>query len=311
MRKNKRNSEKLKCALFSTYRVKGYNLDNFLNAVHGRDIEVYSAKKVNNTTLIFNVKYNDNKTFLALAKELCYNVKKLRDGGRLYPFLYLYKNLGVVLGGILFFVSTFFFNDFVLGFEFTGTGSVYAPSVIEFLEEQNVKKFTRFSSLNLRTLGDSVLKGNERLTFVSCEKVGNTLKFNLVLSNEKVPILKMDSKSLCALEEGVIVQQKVYRGTALKNVGDFVTAGELLVDGYTLVKEEKIETFVLAEIKIKSKKEFYFEGVSENQTDTAIMLAKEYYSGIEATAESVIVKQNGEKYNYIVTLEYIYTLISN
>ena len=311
MWKNKQDREKLKTPLYTTYLVTGYNLDRLLNLLHGRGIFVYSAKKRGNTKLIFNIKYSDNKNFLALTKELCYNVKKLKDGGKFYPFLYLYKNIGVLIGVIVFAISTFFFNDYLLGFEFTGTGSVYSEQVKEYLQTQDIKEFTRFSTLNLKELSNGVLKSNERLTFVSCEKVGNTLKFNLVLSNEKVPVLKENAYSLYADESGKIVELKVYRGTALFGVGDTVKKGDLLVDGYSLIKEQRIETNVLAYIKLKCKKTFVYKSQKDGEEKIAEILAKEHFYNISPTSESVKKEKIGKEYCYTVTLEYLHGILTD
>ncbi len=311
MWKNKQDREKLKCPLYTTYLVSGYNLDRLLNLMHSRGIFVYSAKKTGNTKLIFNIKYSDNKNFLALTKELCYNVKKLKDGGKFYPFFYLYKNLGVVIGAIIFIISTFFFNDYLLGFEFTGTGSVYGEQVKEYLLSQNIKEFTRFSTLNLKELSNGVLKNNERLTFVSCEKVGNTLKFNLVLSNEKVPMLKENTFSLFADEEGEIVELKVYRGTALFSEGDFVKKGDLLVDGYSIIKEQRVETNVLAYVKLKCKKTFLYQSEKDGEDKIALILAREHFCNISPISENVKKEKIGKECFYTVTLEYLHGILTD
>lgn len=311
MRENKQDREKLKCSLYTSYLVRGYNLDRLLNLLHAKGIEVYSARKIGNTKLIFNIKYSDNKNFLALVKELCYNIKKLKDGGKLYPFLYLYKNLGLVIGAVVFIFSTFFLNDYLLGFEFSGTGSVYKEQVKEYLSSQNVKEFTRFSSLNLRELASDVLRSNDRLTFVSCEKVGNTLKFNLVLSNEKVEVLREDTTQLFADEEGEIIELKVYRGTATVQVGDFVKNGQLLVDGYSIIKEQRVETFVLAYVKLRCKKTFVYESVKDGEEDIAFLLATEHFGDISFLDKKVEKKKVKDKFFYTVTLEYTHGIVTD
>ncbi len=311
MWKNKQNRDELRCPLYTAYSVDGYNLDRLLNLLHSRKIEVYSAKKVGNTKLILNIRYGDNKNFLALTKELCYNIKKIKDGGRLYPFLYLYKNLGIVIGAVLFVAFTFLFNDYLLGFEFSGTGSIYAEQVKEYLTSRNVKEFSKFSSLDLKELANGVLQNNERLTFVSCQKVGNTLKFNLVLSSEKVPILSQNVKQLFADEDGEIIEIKVYRGTEIFHVGDYVKKGELLVDGYSIIKEQRVETNVLAYVKLKCEKTFVYESQKDGEDEFAIVFAKEEYPEITPSKEIVVKEKIGDKYAYRVTLEYVHGILTD
>ncbi len=311
MRKNSGNREKLTSNLYSTYIVKGYNLDVFLNSLNRRGVEVYSAKKLTKNTLKLSIKYTDNKIFVALAKELCYNVKKLRDNGLYYPILYLFKNIGVFIGAVIFCLSTVFFNDYILGFEFEGSGSIYSKRVEEYLKEQNITKYTRFSDVNLKTLGEKVLQNSEFLSFASCQKVGNRLKFNLVLSSQKVPVLKDDKHQLYSRVNGVIKSIKVYRGTAVKNVGDSVTEGELLVDGYSIIKEQVVETHVLAEVKIETYKTAIYTSSLSGEEDKAIIFAKEQYSSYQFDRESVTAKENNGEYIYTVNLFYVHTEITD
>ena len=82
----------------SVFIVKGRNLEGFLNLLKNRKITVYDVKKLSNDKLILAVNFMESRKFFAIGKELCYNIKKVRDKGKGYPLLALYRSLGVLIG---------------------------------------------------------------------------------------------------------------------------------------------------------------------------------------------------------------------
>ena len=64
-----------------TYCIKGLNLDNFLNTVRLRGIDLFDVKKTARNRILVSVNLASSEKFFAIAKELCYNIKKVRDKG--------------------------------------------------------------------------------------------------------------------------------------------------------------------------------------------------------------------------------------
>lgn len=308
MWKNKCDRESV-ALIKSVFIVKGRNLDGFINLLRNRKIAVYDVKKVSNDKLILAVNFKDYRKFFAIGKELCYNIKKVRDKGKGYPFLALYRSLGILIGAIIICFCAYTCSDYIFDFKFTGSGSVYYRQIGEYLNEKGIKKLSRFSSLNLEKLEDEILADNPNLSFVSCLKVGNRLVIDSALSQDRVDKVKGDVYKILSDVDGVIESLKVYRGTAVVSVGDSVRAGDLLVDGYVIIKDVQVKTNVLACISLSCFYEYVYVSERNDCEEKAILLAEQQLGDKTITQNTVIKNPiSDNQFEYIVKLTYKHVL---
>ena len=293
-----------------TFLIKGLNLDGLLNVARRKGIALYSVKKLGGKRMIVTVNLSESQKFFAIAKNLCYNITKVRDGGLFFPVYSLIKNFGLLLGGIVFVLFSVFINDVVFCFDFYGSGKMYAKDALSYMNSVGVKEFTRFSSLDLNTLADGILKNSDRFSFVSCQKQGNRMKVNLVLSPKPVGVLDGKAESLISDVDGVIESIKVYRGTARVKVGDTVQKGSLIVDGNVLVGENLIKTNVLATVAIIVEKEFTYQTDQDGAEDKALLFAEQEFSDREVLGKRVEKIAIGNEFIYKTTLQFRRVLIA-
>lgn len=304
MRKNNIARKSLNRHLFSKFEIRGMNLDRLINTLGKRGVGLNDVKKISNKRLEVTVNSSDNEKFFAITKELCYNVKKTGDGGRLYPALYLYRNIGLLVGALFFLTSLVFVNDIIFSFSFTGSGSIYSREIREYLNGRGVKEYTRFSDIDLQALGDEILADNPHLSFADCRKSGNRLEIETALSTNQVKTLDGDVKELRADRSGVVEKIKVYRGTAAVAEGQQVSAGDLLVEGYATVREERVEINVIAVVTVIAGFEYEYKTADENAADLALMYAEQEIKEKEILNSSVKKTASGGEYVYKVTLSY-------
>lgn len=301
MRKNNGVRTHLKNLYYAKFKVSGLNLDRLLNRFNKREIKVFNAVK-KEREMFFLVKAADEKKVFAICNELCYTVLKVKNCGKFYPLAKLYKSFGVALGLIFFITFSFLFNGVCTAIEFSGTGSVYEREVREYLTANGVREYTAFSSIDLEVLENNLLSYSDKFSFVSCEKIGNRLKINLVLANGKTGVQNGDITELRSDTDGVIEEIKVYRGTATVGVGDSVKKGDLLVGGYSIIKEEYVPINVLASVSIIAEKTFVISLDKEGRETEAIILAKEALGERETVSEKATCKKINERYEYTVKL---------
>ncbi len=291
-----------------TYLIEGLNLDRFINSVKNKGITLYNAKKISNKQLIVSVSYYDSKKFFANAKELCYNIKKIKEKGKSLPLVKMWKGLGIFVGMIIFSLSTFFFNDFIYEFSFVGSGSVYKREVLSYLNSIGVKEYQRFSKFDFEKIEDEVLADNQNLSFVSIEKHGNTLVIDSAIATDKIDRLNGNVYFLTSDVFGTIEKINVYRGTALVKKGDYVKKGDLLVDGYMTIKEQVVKINVLASLSIIAEEQFVYFSEADNEQEKAELLACANFTDKEIL-ECITTKEEGNngfiyktmvKYRYII-----------
>lgn len=258
--------------LYNEYEIHGVNLDLVINKLQKQGIELENVKKLSNKRLRVCIKFNQIEKFFAIMEELCYtdNVK-IKTAGVLYPLYYLYKNVGLIIGALLFVALNIYFNGFIYKIEYTGSGSILQTQVEKCLTENGVTPFSRLSKQQIQTLDEKILASFDRLSFVSCSKQGNRLYVNLVLSQEKIDLVKGNAEYFLSPVDGVIEKVKVYKGSLVVSVGQEVKQGDLLIDGFVIEKEQRIFTGVLGYFTISSTNVFEYE--SKNPIDKKVLFA--------------------------------------
>jgi similar to stage IV sporulation protein len=214
----------------------------------------------------------------------------------------------MVIGALCFCVLTYFLSDVVFALEFSGSGSIYKNQVMEFLEQNGVEKYSLFSKIDLKTLEDAVLASNDRLSFVGMERRGNRLEVELVLSSDKVQTLDGNVHALYSDVSGIIESVKVYRGTAVVKVGDNVNKGDLLVDGYVVLKENTIKINVLCAVSVIAEETLEYFSEKDGEEEKAELFAQMQTEDKDVLASQTIKIPKDNGYLYIVNVKYRRTL---
>lgn len=299
---------KVKGLTYSTFSIEGLNVEFLLNRLKKNGVNVYNVKRITAKKTIITVPYNHTKKFFAISKELCYNVKKVKSGGRYYPFIRFISSISVVLGILFFSLFTYFSSNLVYTISFYGSGAKHQVAVKEYFSEIGVKKFSSFKSINLKELSKDIVLSVSDVAFAECVRRGGELKVYLVENVKDVGINTLAENLVCSVN-GVIESLSVYRGTPLKKVGDNVIDGETLVVGEEQANGKVIKTGVLAYVKIRAEKTFTFYDESDNKKETFLALA------INLTKESPInydisIEKINEQYLYTIKIEYVKEIYS-
>lgn len=286
------------------YRIDGLNLDRFINVVKKRGIQLFDIKKEGNKQLYVAVSYKDCQNFFAIAKELCYNIKRIKYKGVGYPFFMLLNSAWSIVGALIFATVALLSNDVVFAFTFSGNGSVYKDQVQGYLLDNGVKPFVRFSSLDLEKIEDGILADNPHLSFVSATKRANKLNLELILSSDNVERLQGDLSQLVSIEDGQIEQIKVYRGTPMFSVGEFVKKGDVLVDGYMLIKEQTVKTNVLACVTLKASQTFNYYSTDGKDDLNAHLFALAKMGDKQVVSVNIEKEKQNQTFIYRITAYY-------
>ncbi len=308
--KNKRRFYKIgQNLVFVEYEINGVNLANLLNKIKKEGISLYKVRFIKEKSLTIRIKSKDEKKFFAITKNLCYNVKRIRDCGKMFPIINLLKNPSVLVGALLFILLSVYFSNFILGVTFVGSGVRYSDEVLSYLNDLGIRENKIIDKNKLEEVSSKILSSTNKFSFVSVKKKGNRLIVELVLSEKEPYIQKNSERDLYCDVDGVVEDIKLYRGTCMVKVGDKVDKGDLLVLGQMEIKEKVLEVNALAVVTIKTQKEFNYISSFDNDEENAIIFATSSFN--EEIADVLVDKtnQNG-KYYYKVTVLYkriIYT----
>lgn len=299
--------KKLSVDIKIRYSVSGYNHEVLVNKLKKNGITVMNARKKGKKELYLTINAKDCKKFFAITDELCYNVKKIKELGRAYPVLYLLRNVGVLIGAVAFVLTLYLSSDRIYSYSFVGTGSVYKNQVERILDEEGVSVYSKFSDVDLKSLASKIMQKSDKFSFVSCQKYGNRLRIELVLSKTPPSVTSGTDEALSTEYRGIIESIKVYRGTALVKVGDYVEAGDFIVSGYYVSGESVVKTGVIAVATVLSEKSVQVVLDDEGLETAAKVIAEEENAVGAVVSSTVVCERHSDGFAYTVnmTLRYV------
>jgi sporulation protein YqfD len=293
--------------VYVCYKFIGRNLEKAICKMQRNGINLYKIKKTAPDKMIFWCEIKDELKIFAIFDGSCYNIRKIRYNGLLYPFVFLMRNTGILIGLIIFLISLYISNMFMYKIEIQGSGSYYESEINEILKNNNIKTFTLFKNLNYDIIEKEVLT-LEGVNFVSAKREGNRLIIDVRLGTaDSVPQNRIYT-DLIATKEGEVLSVSVIRGTALISVGDKVETGQSLIGAYYYtLTEEKIDTFVIGKVELKCNTKILFESsfFDDSAKADALAYAKVVLQEREILNSTFTQITNGDKKYIEIDINYI------
>ncbi len=219
------------------------------------DIAVYNVKKLQKNQILLSVKKKDSEKVFAIYPDVCYNiaayspytVRKIGSEGLGRYVEKLKRRVGLLLGGLLFFITILFLNPFAFGVDFVGT-DVYRREVFAVLEGNGIKPFAPFDEKKKDLVCAEILAIDD-VEFCSVKKDG----FRIIVEIRTSPFIspKIEKGGLTAKHTGILISVATLKGTPLKKVGEEVRLGETIVgDWFEKADGEKVSVEAVARAKI-------------------------------------------------------------
>ena len=289
------------------YKITGKKVGILPSFLSERGVSVFGYNQINEESCTLIIDFCDTNKFFAICKNMCYNKTIIGFYGVFAPLAYLASNIGIVLGLVIFCLSAWYLNGFILDIECTGTGACFATQTRIVAEDNGASKFARFNSVDFDLLESKILSSNPKLSFVSVEKQGNRLVINSVLSDKDPTVLGENSSDLISPYNGIIESLVVLRGTPLVKVGDVVSENTVIVGAYLKGKEDKTyPTYVIATATIIENKTRFIK-IDGEITDSLILSAKKV---AEFESDGEVIQTDAEKTlnGIIITIKIRHTI---
>lgn len=287
------------------YEIGGKNYSLLISNLNARKIDFKNLKINEKGNLLITIDYKDDEKFIALLKNCWYNIS-VREKGVLSKIRYCVRKTGACLGILLFLFGAFISDGFVMGIKIKGDAEFFKRDVYGVLEKNGVKKYARFSSVDLKALSDCLYSENPLICYASAAKSGNYLVFTVHKATSSPEKIDVDVKQIVSDVDGVVYSVQTYRGNALKKAGDEVKKGDVLVSGTKQSDFGEYTSYVLARVKVLTS--FYYEqpysGRAEEREIAKLKArnecGQEDYYDCEVTESGDRIKV---KLRYIVTYE--------
>lgn len=235
MRKNNSNWARLK--------IKGSNTNLIINNCVKNDIELKNVYRPSNQEIEITLSDNNLKKFKNLDLEN-YEVTTLSTSLKQKFIHFLIFRIGLIIGVVASIILMFFMQNRLININIYGLNTIQREEFIDKINEYGIKRFSlmNFDKSDL----EKYLADNFDLSFVSIITKGNTL---IISAKEELPDINKSYVPITAEYNMIIKEINVFAGTSTKKIGDVVFAGDILVEPYEYVSNEKISITPCAEIR--------------------------------------------------------------
>lgn len=157
-------------------------------------------------------------------------------------------SVGGIVAFAIFFVAFVIQCNFLWRFDISGLETIKKAEITAFID----KNFSKTVKIDTKALEIALANQFPRISFVSCIVKGQTLVINI--KEKLIPEeLEGNFSPIVASKSGKIVKIDIVSGTAKVKVGDFVKAGQVLVEPFVEDSSGKIlsveaEAEILAEV---------------------------------------------------------------
>lgn len=272
------------------------------------NIAVFRLKK-SGAIVNFYVEEDYVQKVFAIFSHPCYNICVRRKSAKTRLKNFLGRRLGLIVGALLFTAACILSNALVLKIKVVGNGSYLSPQVLAAADECGARIGTTCQGLDKPLLTSRILS-LPQVTFCSVQRKGSYLVIEVRTDEEHE--IKTNPSSLTANCEGKLLRIVVLSGTAEKQEGQKVSAGDTLIGAYRVTESGERQAALavgFAEIKRSANITIFFERESEENA-AAALAATSLYSD-EVLEKSFKVNPCDGGVNYDVTFTYILTLSIN
>ena len=270
--------------------VEGYYIERFINICRNRNYMMWNIKKVNDIHLALNIEIKNFKEICKIAKKTqCKISIKAKRG--LPFFLNKYKKRKLfALFLVLVLAIIFLSSNFVWNIEIIEENGLAIENIMEDIQEAGLRIGTLKNDIDTKEIINKVRLERDDIAWMGIELKGTNAIVRLVKAEEKPEIVDEDEYcNIVSNKNGVITKINAQDGTANVKVGDTVSVGDVLINGWMEGKYTGIR-YVHAKGEIEARVWY-----TMNKTIQYTTTEKQYTGNIETNYG---IKMNNFKINF-------------
>ncbi len=222
--------------------IKGKNVYHFFDRILNEKINMFDII-YNKNIIIFKISYEDYIKLKQLNTIYTIDIISVNGIKKYQKILKFYKLF------IIFFLTSLLFiiiySNMIFKIEIDTDNEILKEIIKKELKKQNITIFNlKKSSYQLQKV-KQIIKNNNKdmIEWIEIEKVGVIYKITIVerISNNKNILLKKNN--IIASKNGIIKDMYIISGQILKNPGDYVKKGEIIVSG-KITKNDDVKNVV-------------------------------------------------------------------
>ena len=213
--------------------VEGYYIERFINICRNKKYKMWNLKKNSDIKIALNIEIKDFREICKIAKKTQCKVKIKTKRG--LPFLiHKYKKRKIfVLFLILIIFLVFISSNFVWNIEIIEENGLEIENIMESINTAGLTIGKFKSNIDTKEIINKVRLERNDIAWMGIELKGTNAIVKLVKAEEKPEIV--DEEEYCNIvsnKNGVITKINAQDGTSNVKVGDTVSEGDILINGW-------------------------------------------------------------------------------
>ncbi len=202
-----------------------------LNLLSSNSIKYHKVEIINNGDIAIHISKMSSKRALEILNinKIQYTIEK---NASIFSLVLSQKyRIGVIVGILLLFVSTYISSKFVWNIKIEGNENLTENEVVELLANSGFELGLFIPSINYDALQNEILLNNSKISWVSLNINGNVATVKIKETKKQDNDGKDTYKNVVASDDGQIVEIKVINGVKQVEKNKVVKKGELLISG--------------------------------------------------------------------------------
>lgn len=210
-------------------KVEGKNVYNFIYKIYKKGVQILKASKIDESTMIITVYQKDLNTVLDIKSIYEVSIIKYKGKRRIKGIIYKNKYMlcSVLIGIVLFFILT----NIIYDIDIIYSGNNMKDMLYSELKKYGITKYSIAKNYDaLEQIKNQIMEDKkEDLEWLMIKRVGT--KYIVRLEPRKIDHIEDDNKlyEIVASKDGMIMNIEASRGEIVKNVGDVVKKGDVLI----------------------------------------------------------------------------------
>ncbi|QCX32407.1 sporulation protein YqfD [Caloramator sp. E03] len=220
---------------FSGYivvRLEGLNPEKFINMAIKYGVTLWDVKRVNFTTVIFKMKYDQYGMLRGIIQKTGVKTKIIKKVGMHFIYKKALRRKVFVLGIGIFLAIIVYMLNIIWQIDIVGNKTVNTDIIYEAAKKAGLKEGTLKYKLNLRDIEDYILNNVKEISVVTIKLQGIKAKIEVVERKMPPQIKNLEEPiNVIASKDGIILKISAYMGKAMVKEGDYVKKGQVLISG--------------------------------------------------------------------------------
>lgn len=210
---------------------RGNQIEQFMNQLHRYRIPYRKPRRTEDGTLLFTLPSREFKRLRQPAFKTGTRVHIVKKRGFFMVMRPFKKRWGLAVGFALFMGLVFYSSCFIWHIEVRGCVDTSATQIMADLQQMGLGIGTR-RTVDVGPIENRYLTGNQKLSWISVNIRGTTAYVEVKEKGVHPQVVDLTvPTNIYASRDGVILSVRDYGGTRQVEVGQAVTAGQLLVSG--------------------------------------------------------------------------------